>query len=448
MSRTLGVLLLFILSVAPALQSQNSAATPRQVLKLEDAVALALQNNRVVHIASLEVEKLGEDLSAQRTHRLPAFQVSVLASSLLTPLSFEYKQGAFGEDSNGQPIPAHDTDITTPRRLNAYFLNSISQPLSQLYKINLSLRAKALSRDIASEDLRVKRHNVRNQVTRLYYDMAQTQTALDASLQAVEFYRELDRVTDQFLVQQVVLKAESIDVKMRLAREQLQSVKLRNDLETQQERMNQLLGRDLRQRFRVDASGAPTLVELDLGIAQARALEQRPELRQAQLKVKQANYDRRIKKAEYIPDVSLNFQHLSFTNLEMLPRNVVSAGLTFSWEPFDWGRKKHELVEKSKGIEQAETSLKETEAQVLIDVNSEFRKVQEATASLRVAQLSIDAAKEKLRVTSDEFRVQSVRLDQVLQAQTGVSNAASDYQRALGNYWSARADLVKATGED
>ncbi len=438
------VLLLLIGCCCPVLRAQDT----REVLTLEQAVALAREHNRPIRISALEVEKLDENVSAFRTHRLPEFNIYMLGSSLLTPMSFEFQQGVFGTYANVGPIPAEDTDITTPRQLTGYFVNSVRQPLSQLYKISLGLHSQELARDIGREDLRLKRQQVRNQVTRLYYELVQTQSALDASTQAVEFYTELDRVTDQFLLQQVVLKADSIDVKMRLARERLETVKRRNDLETQQERLNQLLGRDLRVRFRVTPSPLPTLAELDLGVAQARALEQRPELRQAQLKAQQAEYDRRAKKAEYIPDISLSVQHLSFLNVNMLPSNVASGGLLLTWEPFDWGRKKHELAEKTKTVEQSATAVLETEAQVLVDVNTQFRKVQESAASLHVTELALEAAKEKLRVAGNSYSVQAVRLDQVLEAQTGVSSAAAQYQRDLSSYWEARADLEKATGED
>jgi outer membrane protein TolC len=305
-----------------------------------------------------------------------------------------------------------------------------------------------LARDIGREELREKQHAVRNQVTRVYYEIAQTQTALDASVQAVEFYRELDRVTDQHLLQQVVLTGESLEVKVRLAREQLETVKMRNRLDDQQDRMNQLLGRDLRQRFRVETTGVPSLAELDLASAQSRALEQRPEIREAQLKKKRAEYARRHKKAEYIPDVSLMVQQLSFPNVEMLPKNSLTAGVSLVWEPFDWGRKHHELAEKTKTIEQADAQLRETEADVLVDVNTQFRRVQETAASLKVAQLAVEAAKEKLRVAGDAYKVQAVRLDRVLESQTGVSNADAEYQRALSSYWTAKADLAKAAGEN
>ncbi len=444
----LGTLFLCLL-FPPGLRSQRVPPAEPPVLTLEEAVDLASRQNRQIRISVLEVEKLDENVSAYRTHRLPEFKLALLGSMLLTPLSFEFQQGAFGCCyPNVGPIPAQDTSITTPRRPTGYFLNSVSQPLSQLYKIGLSLHSQELARDISREDLRQKRHEVRNQVTRLYYELAQTQSALDASTQAVEFYTELDRVTDQFLLQQVVLKADSIEVKMRLAREQLETVKRRNDLETQEERLNKLLGRDLRERFRVAPTPVPSLTELDLGVAQTRALEQRPEIRQAELKNQQAEYDRRAKKAEYIPDVSLSVQHLSFVNVNMLPSNVASAGLSLTWEPFDWGRKRHELAERTKAVEQSVAALHETEAQVLVDVNTQFRNVQETAAALRVTKLAMEAAREKLRVTGDAYRVQAVRLDQVLEAQTAVASSAAQYQRALSSYWQARADLETATGED
>lgn len=446
MARAVSLVVLLCVSAFLCAQQPPPAAT--DTLTLEDAVNLAFENNRQIRISALEVQKLDESVLAFRTHRYPAFRVSMSGHSLLTPLSFEFKQGSLGNDSNGNPIPATDKDITTPRRLTGYFMNSVSQPLSQLYKIDLGLKSQETARDIGRESLREKRHAVRNQVTRLYYDIAHTQTALEAKTQAVKFYTELDRVTDQFLVQQVVLKAQSLDVKMRLAQEQLAVIRLSNDLETKQERMNQLLGRDIRQRFRVAVTPAPTLAELDLSVAQTQALEQRPEIRQAKLKVQQANYDRREKKAEYIPDVSLTVQQMSFLNVEMMPANVVSAGISLTWEPFDWGRKKHELAEKTKALDQAEASLTETEAEVLIDVGQQFRKVQETSVSLRVTELAEQTAREKLRVTNDQYKVQAVRLDQVLEAQSDVSHASSQYQRALSDYWSARADLAMAIGED
>ncbi len=449
MSRAISaVLRLLWLCLAPALHAQQPPA-PTEVLSLEQALTLAVENNRPLRISAMEVEKLGENLSAMRAQRLPVFHVSMLGSTLLTPLHFEFKQGVFGRDYPGiGDIPARDVRITTPRRLNGYLSNSIRQPLSQLYKINLGLSMQQLGREIQQEDVRARRHAVRDQVTRVYYDVAQLQSALDASRQAVDFFQELDRVTQQLVAEQTVLKADSLEVKLRLARTQLETIKLQDQLDSQQERLNQLLGRDIGRRFRVAMSATPTGVELDLPTAQAQALARRPEIRQAELRKQQAEYDRRLKKADYIPDIGLAVQQMSFTNIELLPRNVLTAGVYLSWEPFDWRRKSHELAAKSKAIEQADSALQETQSQVLIEVNQQFRNLQESIAALEVARLGVEVAGEKLRVAKDGYRVQAVRLDSVLEAQAGTANAAAQYQRALSSYWAARADLAKATGEE
>ncbi len=41
-----------------------------------------------------------------------------------------------------------------------------------------------------------------------------------------------------------------------------------------------------------------------------------------------------------------------------------------NWEVFDWGRKKHQLAEKQKTIDQANNSLRDAESGVMIEVGA------------------------------------------------------------------------------
>src|SRR5215471_17365270 len=106
------------------------------MLTLDQAVALALQNNRQVHNAALEVGKKTDQVAAARTQLLPAFNVYVLESYLLTPVDFTFKQGAFGTFPGTGPIPAKDTTIRTERRPTTVVSAQATQPLSQLYRIS------------------------------------------------------------------------------------------------------------------------------------------------------------------------------------------------------------------------------------------------------------------------------------------------------------------------
>src|SRR6266487_4240714 len=67
---------------------------------------------------------------------------------------------------------------------------------------------------------------------------------------------------------------------------------------------------DVQTTFQVSPVSETVVYAEDAEAASRRAVTQRPELQQAQLKVKQAEYDRRMKQAEYIPDVSLAFSYL------------------------------------------------------------------------------------------------------------------------------------------
>ena len=93
---------------APAwAQSQSPAA--RNLLTLEEAVNTALQDNRQVKNAALEVSKSEHMLAAMRTRRWPNFGVIVGESWLLTPQpNFNALGGASGRaadsDSGCQPI--------------------------------------------------------------------------------------------------------------------------------------------------------------------------------------------------------------------------------------------------------------------------------------------------------------------------------------------------------
>ena len=215
------------------------------------------------------------------------------------------------------------------------------------------------------------------------------------------------------------------------------------------ERLNQLLGRDVLTDFRVQTVQEAADVTIDLDAARAQALQQRPELAQARLREIQAQQDLRAKKAEFIPDVAAEFNTLRFINYgDFFPSISNSVGVSVTWEPFDWGRKKHEAAEKKRTVEQARNSRMDAVNSVLVEVNEKFRQLRLSRSQLRVARMGQETAIESLRVTKNKFAVQNVLLKDVLQGQLSLEQSNSEYQQALLSYWNARADFERALGED
>jgi len=96
-----------------------------------------------------------------------------------------------------------------------------------------------------------------------------------------------------------------------LARAQYDQLELSSKLATQKEQLNSLIGREVSYEFEVNDVPAFISVETNLPAARKTALEHRPELEQARLSVEQAALARRIKKSEYIPDVSAAFAYVT-----------------------------------------------------------------------------------------------------------------------------------------
>ena len=439
------LVILFVVSGSVGVFAQETTSPPDERLTLDQAIALALRDNHEIKIARLAVERSDEEISAAKTFRLPSLHAYSLFSGNLATNELNIQNPSTTLFPGLGPF----FSLNVERKPTALIGAAVIEPLTQQYRIGLQIKLRGLARDVAQAKLRQQQNETIDQVKKAYYAVLQTQSGLTSVQEALKSYRELDKITGDYVVQQVALKADQLTVQTRLARVQYEELELTSRLATQKEQLNSLLGRDIGASFEV--ARTPEFVSFDSDLTEARriASEKRPELQQARLLIQQANLDRRIKKSQYIPDISAGFTYLTARNFsDAVPKNFANVGVAVTWEVFDWGRKKRELAARDKAIEQAKTGLKETEDQVLIDVGDKLRKLQLAGQALRVARLSEDSAKENLRVSTGRYKLQAVLLSDVLQSQASLAEASHEYQQALLAFWTAKAEFEKSLGED
>ncbi len=387
-------------------------------------------------------------LAATRTRRWPNFEIIVGENWLLTP---QPNFNALGGTPGVLPMPIPITsaaNLVSNQQPTALMTGFMAQPLSQQYRIGLNISMHNVMRDIAREQLRAKRQTVVDEVKRTYFNILQTQSSLESIEEDIKFLRELNRVASRYLTEKTVLKSELLEAEARLAQEEQNQIVLRNQLATQKQQLNDLMGRNILTEFRVNPVPEATAQENDLDGAKARALQQRPEVQESRLKIRQAEYDRWIKQSEYIPDISFIASYARTVNLSPVPDNLGFAGFLMTWEPFDWGRKRHELASKTQTVAQTKNMSRETESQVLIDVDSKFRNLQASRGQLKASRAIQETSREKLKETLDAFKNETALIKDVIQAQGRLAPANSEYQKSLSGFWTAKADFEKATGEE
>ncbi|HKV33037.1 MAG TPA: TolC family protein [Pyrinomonadaceae bacterium] len=443
------LLLPFVISItAHAALAQDNG----NILTLNQAIEIALKSNREAKNAKLEIDKAEDKLGAFRTRRLPSFKVSSLVSQPLSTFDTTFEKGVFGTYPGIGSVPNEDTVITSSTNTTGLIVGQVSQPLTQLRRIGLQIKQQELAVQISETQLHATEQALVNDVKRAYYAILQTEGAARAAEESVKLYRELDRITGEYVVQQVALKTDLMDVQTRVAKAEYEVLTLNNTLSGQKEQLNNLLGRDVRTEFSVtDAVETAQIAmrETDLAEARKRALDQRPEIREARLRLQQATLERRAKKSEFIPDVSLTYNYAAtFNYSNFVPHSVSGVGIQVEWEVFDWGRKKNEVKEKNRTVAQADNTVLETESRVLMEVNAKYRTLQESCQLIRIAKLAQTTARANVQVAAYKYRLDAVLLKDVLQAQTSLANADYDYQKALLSFWTAKADFEKAIGEN
>jgi outer membrane protein TolC len=424
-------------------------AAGAEILTLDQAVALALENNRNLKSSALDIAKAQDRLAATRTRQYPAISLFVLGAQQLRSFDFQLSKGVLGEYPGTGPIPSEDVHLKTPLQPTGFVMGRVAQPLTSLIRIHRNMDALKTGIKLAEEQTRADRQKTVRDVKRIYYSLQQVESTLRSVRETTRLYLEVEKLTSTYVVQQVALRGDLLETQTRVARNQQYEAQLGNQRASAKEQLNLLLGRDVLTEFEVQPVLEVSGDEPGIEAARARALSVRPEIRQAELRALQAGQDLRAKKAEYIPEIAAEFNNVSFLNWgRYMPSQSTSVGLSLNWEPFDWGRKKHETAEKQRTVDQAALARREAENLVLADVNDKFRQLQYRRAELRVARLAQEAALESLRVVNNRYSVQAVLLKDVLQAQAGLEQTNSDYQHTLTSFWNARADFERALGED
>lgn len=427
----------------------GSTTLRAEVLTLSEAIKMAEANNRSILVAAIERTKARDEVDVARTYRWPVFSVTALGSQSLSRLGLTFDQGALGVYPGVGPIPGETTTLESPLQPAAIVYASIAQPLTQQHKIGLGIQLARVGVQAAEEQVRVKRQSTSNEIRRLYYGILQVESSKKSLDTTIAFLTQLDREITQDTIQRVALRADSLDVKVQLAQAEYALLKLTNPLETQRQELNRLMGREPDMDFEVDPLAATDFTMPTLEEAYAKALEARPEARLANLQVRKAELERRIKNAERIPDVNLTVTTLATANISnSLPRNLSFAGVQVSWDVHDWGRKRKQLDQKRLAEKQASLELKEVQAKIMVEVANQYRRVLEARKELEVADLSQSAAVELLRVARNRYNVREVLLSDVLKVQSRLADADHRLTQARLDLATAQADFEKALGEE
>src|SRR5689334_19354301 len=89
-------ILLALILITAGTARQAFAQETREVLSWDQAIQIALKNNREAKNARLDIQKSEDKLDAYRTRRLPQFKITSTISQPLSSFDTTFEKGVFG----------------------------------------------------------------------------------------------------------------------------------------------------------------------------------------------------------------------------------------------------------------------------------------------------------------------------------------------------------------
>jgi outer membrane protein TolC len=402
--------------------AENSPGT----ITLRGAVSEASVHNKEVREARLQVSRFKWDSLAVETTRLPNVRVLSYLSE--------------------QTVPS----LTVPARPNAFVFLTAMFPVTQQYRIGLEARVAKLAQVIAEERLRQRLDETSSNAKAAYYKLALDQSLLADIEDSIKYLNELKTTVADQVERGNSLKVESMEVAAKLAKAEFEATKARNTFGVDREKFNHILGRDLKAGVTLEAISPADELELDVTQAERQALSMRPEIRQAEARVKQVNLEKRILMSQYIPNVSVGLVYIALPgfNNAVVPKNILAPGIFINWNAWDWGRKAMAAKARGKDEQSSVLSADTAREEVIIDLHTQINKLTEARQLVATTQLARAASSEKMRVSLNRYKYTSAQLSDVLEAQSSLADTNNSYHQALLAFWEAKAQFERAVGTD
>jgi outer membrane protein len=411
-------------------------------LTLEESIALALKNSLVINIAKEGAKGAEAGKREAFTGFLPKFSTSYSYRRLNEAPNY-YFPGVAG-------MPA--THMVTGTIDNYNWFVEARQPLFAGGGILANYQASEIAREAAWIEETAKTQDVVQNVKIAYYNILRAQRLWDTARQAVEMLRAHRDVAQNFYRVGLIPKNDLLQAEVELANGKQAQVRSENAVELAKSSLNTILRRQLSAPVEVVDILDYQPLHQSFQECVETARERRPELKIYALRASRAGKMVRVAQSEYFPSVSLvgNYGRFgdtpSVSGTQYQDQESWHVMAVATWNFWEWGKTKYR-VDAGKAMEnQAIDQSRELHDQIELEIKNAYLALREAESQIAVSQKVIEQAEENFRISEARYKERVARSTEVLDAQTLLTRAKSEYANALGDYHISHARLQRAMG--
>lgn len=440
---------ILILSIIP-----TKGFGQEQVYTLENCKTLALQNNKKIKEANMEIlisketkketfTKYFPNISAtgfgMRSKdylvkgKIPSMNLPVYdgnPASLAAPTLFTY-------------IP--EIPISLVDYMNVASISAI-QPIfvgGRIYNgnklANLGLEVSRLKSSLTNSEVLLKTEE-------LYWNTL----ALEDKLKTINSYESmLEQIKKDV---QIAIKAgltqqnDLLKVQLKLNELHVSKMKLSNGIILSQKALCQHIGIVYNPDFKISDNKELDKTPDSFITDTKSSIQVRNEYKLLNKAIQAEKLQKKIAVGENLPQISLGAQALALDVMDNTSTNGILFA-TVSVPISDWWAGSSKIKESNLKIRKAENKLAETEELLELDIENAKNELMETHFQIETSSLSIKQAQDNLKITSDNYKAGIIGMSELLEAQALYQKAQDEYTEAICNYRIKIANYLSKTGK-
>jgi outer membrane protein TolC len=441
------VAMLLLLAFAGVAQAQPRPITPPRVVTLDEALALAKNQNSTVKLAQLKTREMDARVGQARANYFPVLSDESEAVHLGAMDHLVLTQGVLGTYPSAGPIPGKEISIKLGNQDFLLSTTMAAQPITQLFKIHAGVNVAKADAGMARADARRAENEVALKVKQLYYGLLSAQRRKQAAELRISAGEARLAEAQNGVEAGAVLELKALEGKAQIAEARHALGSLDDAISDMKVEFNNLIGLPLDADVEFVAPPAevsgPTAGDLETD-----ALKYNPEVAAAEQALKKARAALSAARAEYIPEVGAFADYVYQSGVPLLSENNGAVGLKMNWTMAEFGKRSGQVRERQSQVAQAEENLQQVQNRVRVDIEKQVRKVQRAETGLEAARESVAARAEMRRITANQVEANTANPSALKEAEAQLADADAGLFQAEMEQSVARAELERTVGQE
>lgn len=417
----------------------------QDLLQLEEAILLALENNHQIKIkrynAQIQVKQVNPVLVGMR----PEFKAVASYELGWSDANIETLSLAPGQEGNSElALDGISNDIIISPEISMLVLDGKAR--------KYQLEQLGMLSQLADLEVKDAIQNTVAEVSRVYLQMAQQQLFMDITEQRIALNKErLNRVlNDANYGTSFSLQALQIEVDIKTDSATLRNQRLA--FENDQRELNQLLAQDLDKAYQLQTTfnynTALNLTTLEQALKQRNIAIQSSnkgiDIATASLKQSQSAYKPKLQAYANLSYAYLQNEANFLQSTRSIGPNV---GLQFQYTIADWGARRIKEENAMLLIEQRKLEKTDLEEVLRQQLHNAFAAYQNSIEQLRIEESNLEVFEENLKNTVNRFKLGTATNTDVRDAQLNLSAAQSRITANRYQIKQAEINLYFLTGQ-